>query len=63
MDLISKEQPNSEELRERANAQLNAASDLEENETQEMQIRERLNDEIRNSLRSSPIADEYDTIK
>ena len=63
MDLISKEQPNSKELRERANAQLNAASDLEENETQEMQIRERLDDEIKNSLRSSPIADEYDTIK
>ena len=38
MDLISKEQPDSKELRERANAQLNAASDLEENETEEMQM-------------------------
>ena len=57
LDLISKEQPNSEELRERANAQLTAAGDLEEIESQEQEIRESLNDEIKNSLRSSPIGD------
>ena len=63
LDSISKEQPNSKELREKANAQLSAASDLEENEYQESEIRERLNDEIKNSLRNQPIGDEYDTIK
>ena len=63
MDSIYKQQPNSEELREKANAQLSAAGDLEEIEDQEQNIREKLDDEIKASLYSSPIEDEYDTIK
>jgi len=63
LDSIYKQQPNSEELREKANAQLSAAGDLEEIEDQEQNIREKLDDEIKASLYSSPIEDEYDTIK